>query len=346
MEDSLDSSKVKLKRSRKGSLKVKWTEDLENDLIDIICSNEHYKRKLILINSRTASNAEVYEKVMKEMSTRCQERDESFQFTLDQTRNKFKKCMSICKSALLTLKTASGIKRFQDEKEYGKWFDTLLPSMKTRVSCQPEQAIEPSASGSQSGSHDTHESSDVNEAVSGSADSPSRKSSIDNDILNDLPSCSNSTSSASSSASKKDMFVPVKTKSSSKSSMSKKIEATNVQVTEVLGQIKSVLEKESNSTKDILDFLEKENERARQHESELFKIMFQTPLNAQYHIPFNIQSTQPPLNTQNHPPTDVQPIEPETQRNMSSLNCNGQLPLSSYRPSSIAINSAMNNNAF
>ena len=128
--------------------------------------------------------------------------------------------------------------------------------------------------------------------------------------------------------------------------MSKKIEATNVQVTEVLGQIKSVLEKESNSTKDILDFFEKENEWARQHELELFKIMFQTPLNAQYHIPFNKQSTQPPLNTQNHPPTDVQPIQPETQRNMLSLNCNGQLPLSSYRSSSIATNSAMNNNAF
>ena len=118
-EDSLDSSKVKLKRSRKGSVKAKWTEDLENDLIDINCSNEHYKRKLIFINSRTASNAEVYEKVMKEMSTRCRERDESFQFTLDQTRNKFKNCMSICKSSLLTLKTASGIKRFQDEKSMG-----------------------------------------------------------------------------------------------------------------------------------------------------------------------------------------------------------------------------------
>ena len=94
--------------------------------------------------------------------------------------------------------------------------------------------------------------------------------------------------------------------------MSKKIETTNVQVMEVLGQIKSVLEKESNSTKDILDFFEKENEQARQHQLELFIIMFQTPLNAQYHIPFNMQSTQPPLNTQNHPPTDVQPIQPET----------------------------------
>ena len=83
----------------------------------------------------------------------------------------------------------------------------LLLLTKTRVSCQPQQAIEPCASSS----HDTHESSDVNEVVSGSADSPSGESSIDNDIVNDLPSCSNSTTSANSSASKKDMFVPVNT---------------------------------------------------------------------------------------------------------------------------------------
>ena len=81
---------------------------------------------------------------MKEMSASCQERGETFKFTLDQTRNKFKKLMSICKNALLTVKTASGIKRFQDEKEYGKWFDVLLPLMKTRLLCQPDQAIEPS----------------------------------------------------------------------------------------------------------------------------------------------------------------------------------------------------------
>ena len=43
------------------------------------------------------------------------------------------------------MKTGSGIKRFQEDKEYGKWFNQLLPLVQTRASCQLEQAIEPSS---------------------------------------------------------------------------------------------------------------------------------------------------------------------------------------------------------
>eukprot|EP00112_Aurelia_sp_Birch-Aquarium-sp1_P026107 Seg9047.2 transcript_id=Seg9047.2/GoldUCD/mRNA.D3Y31 product="hypothetical protein" protein_id=Seg9047.2/GoldUCD/D3Y31 len=42
------------------------------------------------------------------------------------------------------MKTATGIKRLQDEKGYGPWFDQLFALVKIRDSCQPEQAIEPS----------------------------------------------------------------------------------------------------------------------------------------------------------------------------------------------------------
>ena len=41
------------------------------------------------------------------------------------------------------MKTASGVKRFQEEKTYGTWFNQLFALVKTRESCQPEQAIEP-----------------------------------------------------------------------------------------------------------------------------------------------------------------------------------------------------------
>ena len=54
--------------------------------------------------------------------------------------------MSICKNGLLTVRTASGIKRFQDEKQFGKWFDQLLQLMKSRASCRPCEAIEPGSS--------------------------------------------------------------------------------------------------------------------------------------------------------------------------------------------------------
>ena len=50
-----------------------------------------------------------------------------------------------CKKAALTIKSATGIKIFQDEKDYGPWFNQLFGLVKTRDSCQPELAVEPSA---------------------------------------------------------------------------------------------------------------------------------------------------------------------------------------------------------
>ena len=45
--------------------------------------------------------------------------------------------------ASLIKKTDSGCKNFQEEKNYGAWFNQLLVLVKIRESCQPEQAIEP-----------------------------------------------------------------------------------------------------------------------------------------------------------------------------------------------------------
>ena len=42
----------------------------------------------------------------------------------------------------MTIKTATGVKRFQDDKNYGVWFDHLFESVKTRDSCHPELATE------------------------------------------------------------------------------------------------------------------------------------------------------------------------------------------------------------
>ena len=50
----------------------------------------------------------------------------------------------------MTIKTGTGIKRFQDSQGYGKWFLTLFAVVKTSESCQPQQAIEPSPSPSPS----------------------------------------------------------------------------------------------------------------------------------------------------------------------------------------------------
>ena len=66
-------------------------------------------------------------------------------FNVSQLRNKFKKCVGDCKKVALTIKTATGMKKIQREKGYGAWFDQLFALIKTRDSCKPESAIEPSA---------------------------------------------------------------------------------------------------------------------------------------------------------------------------------------------------------
>ena len=72
--------------------------------------------------------------------------DGSFPFGVDQLRNKFKKCISKCKKTALTVKTSTGVKRVQDEKQLGAWFNQLFPLVQTRDSCNPDMAVEPSLS--------------------------------------------------------------------------------------------------------------------------------------------------------------------------------------------------------
>lgn len=68
-----------------------------------------------------------------------------FPFVVAQMRNKFKRCVSTRKKICLTVKTASGITRFIEDKGYGEWFNLLYALVKTRDSCKPENACEPSA---------------------------------------------------------------------------------------------------------------------------------------------------------------------------------------------------------
>ncbi len=42
----------------KRGVKAKWSDDCTDDLVDIICNNELYKRKLIFTNTKTAKNGE------------------------------------------------------------------------------------------------------------------------------------------------------------------------------------------------------------------------------------------------------------------------------------------------
>ena len=57
--------------------------------------------------------------------------------------------MSAYKQAVLTQKAATGIKRFQEYRGFGKWFHALLEVVRTWDSCRPEWAQEPSSSNSE-----------------------------------------------------------------------------------------------------------------------------------------------------------------------------------------------------
>ena len=143
-EEIESSPEHRIHENRKAGRKSTWSEEVTNDLVDIICEDEYLRKKILFTNIKNAKNQEVYGKVMQKLRDRCEIRSETCMFTLSQARNKFKSLVAICKKASLTRQTASGIDNFIQDKGYGKWFGQLFPLVQSRESAQPEQAIEPS----------------------------------------------------------------------------------------------------------------------------------------------------------------------------------------------------------
>ena len=79
----------------------------------------------------------------KKLSTVYLTLSSEYSYNVAQTRTKFKRCVSICRNALLKAKITSGIKIFQKDQELGACFNKLLSMVKTMDSCQPEESIEP-----------------------------------------------------------------------------------------------------------------------------------------------------------------------------------------------------------
>lgn len=109
---------------KKPGRKPRWSPKAL-DFIDIVVNNNVYKKKLIFINTKNQSNGSIYEQILKELKERASARGKNFLFKVSQLRNKFKKCVSICKQAALTQNTATGIKWFQEDQGFGKLFTVL-----------------------------------------------------------------------------------------------------------------------------------------------------------------------------------------------------------------------------
>ena len=151
-EDHLqEAGKSKSSRGRKKGRKANWKERHLDDMVDVIVSNEHYKNNLIFANTKNSRNGEGYDKVLAELQERY---ENTFPFSAEQIRNKFKKCVSDCKKLALTVKTGTGIKRVQEEKGYGRWFNQLFPLAQSQDSCNPDLAVEPSTSKTSAGGKD------------------------------------------------------------------------------------------------------------------------------------------------------------------------------------------------
>ena len=145
-EEGSEESKTDKKVARKkAGRRGQWSSTLLDDFFDIIVNNKNYKEKLIFQNTKYQQNGLLYDSILQELKRRAAARGDVVEFTVGQLRNKFKKCVSDCKKAALTIKTATGVKRFQNERGFGVWFDHLFALIKTRDSCNPDKATEPSA---------------------------------------------------------------------------------------------------------------------------------------------------------------------------------------------------------
>ena len=125
--------------------KALWKESHVDDMIHIIVNDENFLRRLIFTNVKEQKNADVYSKILKQLQERYLKYSPPsfFPFTVEQMRTEIKWCVSICKKICLTITNASGIKRLQDQKGYGQWFNLLFPLIKSCDCCQPEQAVKP-----------------------------------------------------------------------------------------------------------------------------------------------------------------------------------------------------------
>ena len=232
--------KGKGKSSKRPGRKPRWCSKSLDDFIDIVVSSNEFKNKLIFTNTKNQRNGPIYAKIMDELKERASARGDKFTMTVNQMRTKFKKCVSQCKQAALTQKTATGIKRYQEDRGFGKWFNALFDVVKTRDSCQPERALEPSTSSS----------------------SPpcTPGSSLDDNIADNVED-------------EAELFVPRRSVKKGKSNKDK-LDTTQ----EVMKLIQEAVK--NDPTKEMISFLRDEMEKSREHELKLFQLMLGTRANS------------------------------------------------------------------
>ena len=159
----------------------------------------------------------------------------------------------MCRNAAMKVKTSSGIRRFQEDKELGNWLAKLLPVVSSIDNCQSQQAIEPGSSSPEI--NETDKESNIDE-VNGNESSP------------DSASSSSSTSSTKAKTGKRKSFVPTTTNGKKSKGQT---ESLLYEIKETLTTLKTLAS--DTSSKDILDFLKEESQRQATRDDAFLKIM-------------------------------------------------------------------------
>ena len=258
------------KNAKKKGRKATWSEACINELIDVVCESEYFRKKLIFTNNKAVKNTEVYTKVVKQVEIRFKERGEVFPFSVVQSRTKFKACVSTCKKAAMLRKTASGLKNFMDKKGYGIWFTKLYPLVESRDSCNPDLAEEPSFS------------------VGNKTDAGQQQA--ENDFGDELQETETNESKDSS---KGEIYVPMPPRKKFKK------ESTNGLLREAVNSFNRIAAQDPTDT--LLAHLREEGERNRQHEVRMAEMQMQLFQNM-------MAMMASPVSNYNPSPTPQQPF--------------------------------------
>lgn len=264
--ESDSSTSTTLKSAKKKGRKATWSESCINELIDVVCESEYFRRKLIFTNNKAVKNTEVYTKVVKQVEVRFNERGEVFPFSVVQSRTKFKACVSTCKKAAMLRKTASGLKNFIDQKGYGTWFTKLYPLVESRDSCNPDLAEEPSFS------------------VCANAE----KRQAGNNFADEL---SETVTNESTDSSRDELYVPVPPPY-------KKVkkESANSLLREAVNSFNRIASQDPTAS--LLMHLREEGERNRQHETRMLEMQMQLFQNMMATVVPPVSNTNPFLTAQ------------------------------------------------
>jgi len=252
-------NKTGRKAKGKAGRRSTWAETETDDLVDIILEDDKLKERLLLTNVKNVKNSQYYRQVIDKMKERFEERGAVWKYDLNQVRNKLKRCVKTCRDAVMKIKTASGIKNFQQEKGYGDWFGKLLPVVSSMDNCQPEQSIEPGMV--------RRKSLEVESVEKGEENRRGENMESNRASFNSSTSSSTSPSSSLKKKTGKRSYVPMI--SGPKKAI--KTESLLADIKNSVDALKTIAT--DSSTNDLLKFMKEESERQNERDKSFFDLM-------------------------------------------------------------------------